>query len=204
MSNTLSSLFDFIPNTKAKSRQVDINFELWRGDWIPIETDTAAASDLKHDLGSTDHRWNNLYIDDVLFSDVTTSGMLISGDSGGAAINIRVGNTIAAEITPTGIPISSIRPRGVTQGSGSTPDDFVRSGAFVSPGITATAVAIGTINFVRSGRRPVRIGLMGPTTANDVGIEVSATGAENLIVNLLRVNENNFKIKYRKMFTKMK
>lgn len=62
MSNTITAYTTFKAGAKARSSEVNANFSNHRGDLIPIEENTAAASDLTHDLGTDDHRWKEAKI----------------------------------------------------------------------------------------------------------------------------------------------
>jgi len=70
---TITSFYSFTANTKARAGEVNNNFSVYRGHIIPVNTDTASASNLSHDLGSTDHRWNNAYASTLYLGNTTTS-----------------------------------------------------------------------------------------------------------------------------------
>lgn len=59
---TITAYHTFAIRTKAKSSQVNVNFQNERGHKVPTNTDTATASDNAHDLGATDHRWRRAYL----------------------------------------------------------------------------------------------------------------------------------------------
>jgi len=61
MPNTITGYTTFTPGTKAKSAEVNENFSNHRGDLIPINTDTATASDDTHYLGTEEHRYKRIY-----------------------------------------------------------------------------------------------------------------------------------------------
>lgn len=61
MANTITAFHTFTPNTKAKSAEVNTNFSNFRGDLVPINTDTASASNATHDLGTSDHKWRKIH-----------------------------------------------------------------------------------------------------------------------------------------------
>jgi len=75
MPNTITSYTTFVAGTRARAAEVNTNFSNYRGDLIPINTDTATASDSVHDLGGSSHRWKDFYVGtlDLLGSTSTTN-----------------------------------------------------------------------------------------------------------------------------------
>lgn len=73
MPNSITTYFTFSANTKARAAQVNNNFSNYRGDLLPIEEDTQAASDLSHDLGQPDHKWVEGYISTIFLGNTSTS-----------------------------------------------------------------------------------------------------------------------------------
>lgn len=61
-SATVTSFTVFAGRTRAKASEVNANNQNFRGHFVPINTDTATASDNSHDLGATDHRWKEAYL----------------------------------------------------------------------------------------------------------------------------------------------
>lgn len=59
---TITSYFTFSAPSRARATQVNNNFMNHRGHLIPINTDTATASNNTHDIGSTDHLYRNAYL----------------------------------------------------------------------------------------------------------------------------------------------
>jgi hypothetical protein len=74
MADTITAFTTFQPNTQIKSSEVNTNFSNFRGDIVPINTDTATASDNTHDLGQPDHRFNICYNTINLFGPGATAG----------------------------------------------------------------------------------------------------------------------------------
>lgn len=60
--NTITSFYTFIAGTRARAIQVNTNFDNFRGNILPINTDTATASHQVHNLGSVDHQFLNIYL----------------------------------------------------------------------------------------------------------------------------------------------
>ena len=73
MPDTVTSYSTFSPSTKARSSLVNTNFSNHRGTVLPINTDTATASDDTHNLGSTDHNFKKVFVASGFF----TTGMIM-------------------------------------------------------------------------------------------------------------------------------
>lgn len=73
MANTVSAYYLFTSTSKANSSEVNSMFNLYRGTVIPINEDTASASDNTHDLGSSDYNWRDLYLSGSLINGSTLS-----------------------------------------------------------------------------------------------------------------------------------
>ena len=73
MASTITSFFTFVPGTKAKASQVNTNFLNYRGDILPINTDTTTASNFTHKLGTSDHRWAISHIEGINLGQTTSS-----------------------------------------------------------------------------------------------------------------------------------
>ena len=84
MADTITAYYTFKSKTPAKSSEMNNNFGLYRGGFLPYDEDTATASNNTWDLGMTEHRWAGHY-SPTLRSDL---------DSGFQMLN--VGSTIAA------------------------------------------------------------------------------------------------------------
>lgn len=70
---TITSFYTFTQNTKARASEVNTNFSVFRGHILPINTDTASASDLTYNLGATDHRWGTLYVNSIELATSTST-----------------------------------------------------------------------------------------------------------------------------------
>lgn len=81
-SATVTTYYTFSANTKARASQVNANFSNHRGHNIPINTNTATASDNTHDLGASDHYWRSAYLGEVdLRTSTTTATLILKGDT---------------------------------------------------------------------------------------------------------------------------
>jgi hypothetical protein len=63
-----------VAGTRARAQHVNTNFDNFRGHLIPINADTATASDATHDLGSSEHRWRSIYLSNSPFINGVQSG----------------------------------------------------------------------------------------------------------------------------------
>lgn len=107
MANTITSFTTFLPDTPARSSEVNTNFSNFRGDIIPVNENTTSSSDLTHDLGTTDHRWNFKYVKNLIFSDQTTSGLYLKGSDDGKAIQFYINNTVSGAIHHSMVSVQS-------------------------------------------------------------------------------------------------
>lgn len=83
MPNTITSYIIFAAGTKAKSAEVSGNFSNHRGDLLPINENTATASNQAHDLGSPDHFWAEGYIGKINFGITTTAIATVTANTSG-------------------------------------------------------------------------------------------------------------------------
>lgn len=67
MPTTITSYVTFVAGTKARASHVNSNLDNHRGTLLPINSDTQTASDATHDLGSSEHRWRNIYLQNAPF-----------------------------------------------------------------------------------------------------------------------------------------
>lgn len=106
MPTTVTSYYTFAPATKARSSQVNTNFSNYRGDLLPINENTASASDVTHNLGGSDHRWKTGYVKEIDFqTSTTTAGLLLRGQT--------TNTTGAYEFLINGVTTAVIDPNGL-------------------------------------------------------------------------------------------
>lgn len=97
MPDTITAYYTFNPRTKAKSSEVNQNFNNYRGSILPINTDTQTASDNTHDLGKADKRWRTGYFGTSLdMEGITSTGNAQIENSGITAggIQFRINDTV--------------------------------------------------------------------------------------------------------------
>lgn len=98
MPNTLTTFYTLVAGNRAKASHMNINFSAFRGDLIPINTDTATSSDNAHDLGTSEHRWRTGYFGTSLNLEGSTSTTNITivpdqaATSGGFAVAVGSNN----------------------------------------------------------------------------------------------------------------
>jgi len=75
MASTITStqITTFVAGTTISSSEVNNNFGAFRGDFIPINTNTSSSSNLSHGLGVVDHRWKESFLESIKFGQTTTS-----------------------------------------------------------------------------------------------------------------------------------
>ena len=73
MPSTITAYTTFVAGNTIKSSEVNANLSNHRGTLVPINSDTATASDGTHDLGSTEHKWNNAYINKIVASTIASA-----------------------------------------------------------------------------------------------------------------------------------
>jgi len=172
MPTTITSYVTVVANTKARATDVNINFNNHRGSLVPINTDTASASDNTHDLGTTEHRWRTGNIVNILSTTITanTIKMLAATTTGdftleinaatAAQADIKFGAATSASFVPSGLTRRSIT--GWTTGSGDE-GHFRRSSAstenFNIDTSGSITMGVTPIPLIRRGR-PVMVGMM--------------------------------------------
>lgn len=87
MPTTITSYTTFSAGTRARAGEVNTNFSNYRGDILPIETDTATASHRTHDIGSSEHYFDQGYFQGINFG-LTSTAVPNIGASTVGAINI--------------------------------------------------------------------------------------------------------------------
>ena len=113
-SNTITAFYEFTAGTKARSSEVNSNFSVYRGNLLPVNTDTASSSDLTHNLGSDTHRWNDIYGGGINLAGATstTDFRLVPSTSDTlGVVDLMFGTTTITTLNPDGFDGNKIRPR---------------------------------------------------------------------------------------------
>lgn len=104
MPSTITTYYSFQPATKARSSQVNTNFSNHRGDILPINENTASASDNSHYLGAPDHYFAGAYSRQInLYGATTTAQAVLKGTTSltAGALELLIGSGTAAVWGPT-------------------------------------------------------------------------------------------------------
>lgn len=153
MPNTITSYTTFVANTKARASQINANFSNHRGTLVPINSDTTTASTLTHDLGSSEHKWNNLYVGNIRRYQTVASTITA------AASYFAVSATLTTSlITTTSTPLIGST---ITISTDGRPVAIGLKSAGAAPGVISLTFQGGTtntsygveanINFLRDG-----------------------------------------------------
>ena len=95
-----STGYNFTANTKARASEVNLNFEWFRGHYLPVtQSGTWANTTGVYDLGSSSYQWNNLYLSGRIIGNgalVTSSssevGVATSGIAGTTLCTVDLGS----------------------------------------------------------------------------------------------------------------
>jgi len=105
MPSTITAYTTFVTATAAKSGQMNTNFSNYRGTYLPIEPNTAAASNDTYDLGSSEYRFNTNYIANQVLKGATTTDnvtLSIDPDATTATMLVQVGGSTTRGIVLQG------------------------------------------------------------------------------------------------------
>lgn len=110
-SATITAFYSFSAGHRARSSFVNANFNLFRGHLVPIDPNTATATDNTYDLGSDEHRWRTAYVQSVdIETSTSTASLTISGDASTAtgAFLFKIEGTTKARINSNGFVGSDV------------------------------------------------------------------------------------------------
>lgn len=80
-SATITAFYTFAANNKARASQVNNNFDVFRGHIIPVHVSTITSANNTYDLGSTEYRWRNAYLNNIYLGTTTTSWSIADNTS---------------------------------------------------------------------------------------------------------------------------
>jgi len=196
MPTTITTYNVFVADTKARATEVNTNFSNYRGDLLPINTDTASASNNVHNIGSLDHVWNQAFITQIQLRPFTTGATLkIAGAAAetAGAMNFLINDSTATVIYPEGHFKST--PLG-TPGATATFGQIARS-SFIDIGSSGASFLgtfkVATISFQSRGN-PVLFQMMFFTDETSPSLKSGAitmeqtTGANNAVLELSTAN----------------
>ena len=148
---TITAFYSFTANTKARATQVNNNFDVFRGHFIPIHASTQTSANNTYDLGSTEYRWRSGYFQSVDFQSNTTTGQ---------ALNLS-GETSAASpafvFKIAGSEVSRIGNLGQTTAAGAGQIAVSNLASTTSFNTSATPATIASISLTTKGR-PIHLG----------------------------------------------
>lgn len=78
MPSTITAFYEFQKKQPAVGSEVSTNFANFRGTRLPIAEDTATTSDLEHSVGTEEHRWKSIGIEEINIVN-TATGVLTLG-----------------------------------------------------------------------------------------------------------------------------
>jgi hypothetical protein len=107
MPSTITAFATFVPNTKAKSSEVNTNFSNFRGNLIPIEESTSTSSNVTHYLGTVEHRWLNTYTKELFLGNTTTSWAIADDTTTVSELSFKVNGSKVLGVDPSGNVIPS-------------------------------------------------------------------------------------------------
>jgi hypothetical protein len=191
MPNTITTYTTFTAGTKAKAAEVNTNFSNYRGTIVPVNTDTASSSDGVHDLGSSEHRWQDGYMGTInLVGSTSTTDVSWAPQtsSTAGAVDLKFGSSTISTFDTKGIPGGYIYPRDITS-LGSDPGEMgIYRDFVVGPGFTSGAQThFTTAKVTLRGNGAVHIGLSptaGPLVAGNGYFNQVGTSIMNILAGL--------------------
>ena len=144
MPDTITTYPTFAQNTPARASEMNDVLGNHRGNLLPINTDTASASNLTHNLGATDHRWLNGYIDKIFLGQTTTSWSIQDATTSVGNLNINLNGSNVVDISSSGISRTSLQAVNYTLSS-----NF--SGGTTTSGTTTTYVTLFSLTLSANG-----------------------------------------------------
>lgn len=190
MPNTITTYNTFSGGTKARATQVNQNFNNYRGTLLPINEDSASASTNTHDLGSADHRWNDVYANTINLRGATsTVDFKVVPDTSVTAgsVNLLLGGTTVGAFGPTGfdgafLQTASVSYSSIQNGGGTSTAQW----SFSATGVTLQTIAASVLSITSYGR-PVLISVQGDDTSSAMAIFPDTTAtAIGIYIHLVR------------------
>jgi hypothetical protein len=92
---TITTFYTFSA-TKAQAAQVNSNFDIFRGHFLPVDPTLAAASHNSYNLGSSEYFWRGAYVNNINFrGPTTTTDLLLAADTSNTfgSLQFKIGGT---------------------------------------------------------------------------------------------------------------
>lgn len=185
-SNTITSFYTFVADTKARAAEVNNNFNVFRGNIIPVHVSTQTSADQTYDLGSLDYRWKDFYTKTINLTGATTTGQLeILNDTAtvSGAFDFQIGGSSYFKISTSGFSGNNATPMGqtTTAAIGQLCVTAVYSGSYTASVVgSTTSFWVGSTATVTTNGRPVFVGVMSGATATGGGDGVGSLLIESL------------------------
>lgn len=198
-SATITTFYDFSPNTKARASQVNTNFSVFRGHIIPLDPNTAASATNTYDLGSSEWRWRSVYTKGIDFLSNTSTGndLKIYGSTAGSspAVVYSVAGTSTASGTHSfmigGVERFRIDRYGGYRASFTSTSDGTdpgigglvysvgTNGAYVNS-VTSEVIIPGSTITVSTAGGPVLLGLISKDGSTQSSINITSAAIGNV------------------------
>lgn len=159
---TITSFYTFAAGTKARSSQVNANFDNFRGHLLPIEPLTMTASNISYDLGSSEYSWRTAFLETVsIRGSTSTNASTFKGrtDTSGG-FDFMIGGATVSSFTPRG-PVSPSPFLMYTTITASDTGSFGTAATTASQSVTNMVLSITpkkNSNFIEIGLEPLAAG----------------------------------------------
>ena len=186
--STITAFYSFTPNTKARASEVNTNFDVFRGNIIPISPNTVAAVHDFYALGSSEYHWQSLWVKLVECNTTTGIEVRIQGNPVSQFTDQGlIGSGIADDSIPL-IAHSDKRDKAVSTTVGVGEIGFM--GSILNTGVSVgsgTVLVAGTTMTIVSNGRPIALNMRG-----SIDVFYQTTGLLNAAPSvILRYNFTN-------------
>lgn len=167
MPTTITSYVTFLANTKAKASEMNSNLSNHRGTLVPIDESTATASNLTHNIGTDEHRWNIGYFGSVDIDGFTSTvdAVMQAVDATTGGFELLFGSSTIGSWDATGYNRLTLATPVITTTGSVVGHWALKTITIASTGSlqTTTTYSITSLSIVTSGR-PVRFDFLDMST----------------------------------------
>lgn len=150
MPTSITAYTTFTSGTTISSSEVNTNFSNHRGDLIPINTDTATASNLTHGIGTAEHRYAESFVEKVNYGQTTTSWRVEDDTTTVGDLVFKLNGSTVAKINSGGFDINSYTTTAVESYTATSSDVFVNYDSTLTAGaVILPAAASGKVFEIR-------------------------------------------------------
>lgn len=174
-SSTITAFYNFTANSRARASQVQNNFDVIRGNFIPIHPSTATSSDNAYNLGSNDYRWANVYSQIYNFGNTTTNNAAINIDTATSTgeLVFKVNGTEKARINASGIKATNAYNFDLT--ATANQGGLAASAGFtVQMSVASSALITGSTCTLATNGRPIHAFLLPAAYTTSAYLQLSA------------------------------